>query len=276
MNLPTKRLGNSDMRITRVGVGTAPIGSNRAWSIYWGEIDENAAIETIRTALDVGVNWIDTAPFYGWGRAEKIVGNAVRGRRDDVFIFTKCGTIRGPDGGNHMDLKPTTVRREVEQSLTKLRTDHIDLYQMHDVDLKTPIEDSWREIYRLIDKGKVRYAGLSNHPIELVERAMKVGPVTSLQEQYNPLFRSTENLFHFISEHGIGLLGWGSLAEGFLADGFDLDRLDPDDFRRTNLELGRKGNYERIKKIRQKLLGISSSLRISLVSLVVAWELSHP
>ena len=269
-------LGNSDMKITRVGVGTAPIGSNRAWSIYWGEIDEEVAIETIHTALDAGVNWIDTAPFYGWGRAERIVGNALRGRRDEAFIFTKCGTIRGQDNTDHMDLRPSTIIREVEESLERLQTDHIDLYQMHDTDLKTPVEDSWREIYKLIDKGKVRYAGLSNHPVELVERAMKVGPVTSLQEQYNPLFRKTESLFDFVSKRGIGLLGWGSLAEGFMADDFDLDKLDPDDFRRTRLAFGRKDNYEKIKRLRQKLLEISGSLAISLVSLVVAWEISHP
>jgi aryl-alcohol dehydrogenase-like predicted oxidoreductase len=174
-----------------------------------------------------------------------------------------------------MDLRPATIRKEIEESLERLRTDHIDLYQMHDVDPETPIEDSWQEIYRLIDEGRVRYAGISNHPIELVERAMKVGPVTSLQEQYNPLHRTTEAFFPFVTKHGIGLLGWGSLAEGFLADGFDLERLGPDDFRRTRLELGKKDNYEKIKIIRRKLIAISESRKISLVSLVVAWELSH-
>ena len=276
MSLPTKRLGNSKMRITRVGIGTAPIGSNRTWNVYWGEIAEKTAVETIHAGLDAGVNWIDTAPMYGWGRAEKIVGSALREKRDDVFIFTKCGTIRGPDGTDYMDLRPATIRKEVEESLRRLRTDRIDLYQMHDVDPKTPIEASWGEIYRLIDEGKVRFAGLSNHPIDLVERAMKVGPVTSLQEQYNPLYRRTENLFPFLSTNSIGLLGWGSLASGFMANDFDLERLDPDDFRRTRSEFGKKANYSKIKKIRQKLLKISSTLSVSLVSLVVAWELSHP
>jgi aryl-alcohol dehydrogenase-like predicted oxidoreductase len=275
MDLPREHLGNSNMRITRVGLGTAPIGSNRAWNIYWGETDEDTAIQTIRAALDVGINWIDTAPFYGWGRAEKIVGKALVGRRDTAFVFTKCGTIRGHGGTDHMDLRPATIRKEVEESLARLQTDHIDLYQMHDVDRETPIEDSWQEIYRLIDEGKVRYAGISNHPIELIERAMKVGPVTSLQEQYNPLHRATEAFFPFVTKHGIGLLGWGSLAEGFLADGFDLERLDPDDFRRTRLDLGKRDNYEKIKRIRQRLISISESRHISLVSLVIAWELSH-
>jgi len=140
------------------------IGSDRSWYIYWSETDEKTAIETIRTALDLGINWIDTAPFYGWGRAEKIVGKALKGRREDAFIFTKCGTIHDQAAESHMDLRPETIRREVDESLARLQTDHIDLYQMHDVDEKTPIEDSWREMYKLIDEGKVRYAGLSNPP----------------------------------------------------------------------------------------------------------------
>ena len=267
------------MEISPVGIGTAPIGSTRDWVIYWGAIDKKIAIDTVRTALGDGVNWIDTAPFYGWGRAERIVGEALMERRDDAFIFTKCGTIRTPRGpaGNDFsdDLRPSSIRKEVEESLARLKTDHIDLYQMHDPDPKVPIEDSWGEIYRLIDEGKVRYAGLSNHPIELVERAMKVGPVTSLQMQYSPLFRKTEDIFSFVSENNIGLLGWGPLAEGFLADGFDLNLLAPDDFRRTRHEFGKAENYERIRRIRKSLLEIAERRRISLVSLVVAWELSH-
>lgn len=276
MSLPTRELGSGGMKITRVGVGTAPIGSNKVWRVNWGETDEKTAVKTVRTALDSGINWIDTAPFYGWGRAERIVGKALEGRRDDAFIFTKCGTMRAQDGGDYMDLRPRTIRRELAESLARLKTDHIDLYQMHDVDPKTSIEESWHEIYRLIDEGKVRYAGLSNHPLELVERAMKVGPVASLQEQYNPLFRRTESIFDFVSRNGVGLIAWGPLAEGFLADGFELDRLGPDDFRRTRLEFGKKDNYEKIKEIRQKLLAISERRGISLVSLVIAWELSHP
>jgi aryl-alcohol dehydrogenase-like predicted oxidoreductase len=276
LKLSTRSLGNSDMEITSVGIGTAPIGSDRSWYIYWGETDEKTAIETIRTALDLGINWIDTAPFYGWGRGERIVGKALKGRREDAFIFTKCGTIRDQGGESHMDLRAETIRREVQESLARLQTDHIDLYQMHDVDPETHIEDSWREIYRLIDEGKVRYAGLSNHPIGLVERAMKIGPVTSLQEQYNPLHRETEGFFGFVSEHKVGLLGWGSLASGFLADGFDLEKLDPSDFRRTRSEFGKTDNYQKIKRIRQRLLAMSKSRHIKLASLVVAWELSHP
>jgi aryl-alcohol dehydrogenase-like predicted oxidoreductase len=113
--------------ISVVGVGTAPIGSTPDWVIWWGPQDEREALAAIRRALDLGVNWIDTAPFYGWGRAEEIVGAAVSGRRTDVHLFTKCGTF--PDGDN---LRPESVRRDLEASLRRLRTDYVDLLQFHD------------------------------------------------------------------------------------------------------------------------------------------------
>src|SRR2546426_5130154 len=122
------------MEITSVGVGTAPIGSTRDWYIYWGETDEKTAIETIRTALEAGVNWIDTTPFYGWGRAEEIVGKAIADRRDRVHVFTKCGTMRGAAGGNYMDLSPRAIRADLEASLRRLGTQHVDLLQPHDPD----------------------------------------------------------------------------------------------------------------------------------------------
>ena len=135
MKLATRRLGQSDLEITRVGIGTAPIGSTPSWGIYWGPQNESEAIRAIEAALELGANWIDTAPFYGWGRAEQIVGKALRGKRDNVYIFTKCGTLRDEQGGWRGDLTPASIRREVEASLRNLQTDHIDLYQFHDPDL---------------------------------------------------------------------------------------------------------------------------------------------
>ena len=117
MKLATRRLGQSDLEITRVGIGTAPIGSTPSWDIYWGPQNESEAIRAIEAALELGVNWIDTAPFYGWGRAEQIVGKALRGKRDSVYIFTKCGTLRNEQGGWREDLSPASIRREVEASL---------------------------------------------------------------------------------------------------------------------------------------------------------------
>jgi aryl-alcohol dehydrogenase-like predicted oxidoreductase len=134
VNLETQRLGQSDLAITSVGIGTAPIGSTAEWGIYWGPQNESDAIHAIEAAIDLGVNWIDTAPFYGWGRAEQIVGKALRGKRDKVYIFTKCGTLRDEQGGWYENLQPASIRSEVEASLYNLGTDYIDLYQFHDID----------------------------------------------------------------------------------------------------------------------------------------------
>ena len=140
------------------------------------------SVAAIRRALDLGVNWIDTAPFYGWGRAEETVARAIEGHRYDVLLFTKCGTV--PDeSGSRMDLRPGSIRSDLEASLRRLRTDHVDLLQLHDVDPSTPIEDSWGEVVRLVSEGKVRYGGISNHPVEAIERALAVGPVGALQYQ---------------------------------------------------------------------------------------------
>jgi aryl-alcohol dehydrogenase-like predicted oxidoreductase len=223
------------MQITLVGIGTAPIGSGRDWPAWWGPQDERESIRTIHTALDLGVNWIDTAPFYGWGRAEEIVGRALQGRRDDVLVFTKCGTLPDEERGDRMDLRPETIRADVEASLRRLRVERLDLLQLHDVDRSTPIEESWGEVHRLIEEGKVRHGGISNHPAAHVERALAVGPVGALQYQYSLLHREPETeILPLAVRRGIGLLTWSPLAAGFLADGFDPETLDPDDFRRTH------------------------------------------
>jgi aryl-alcohol dehydrogenase-like predicted oxidoreductase len=228
------RLGATELEITRVGVGTAPIGSGRDWPVFWGPQDEDEAIRAIRRALDLGVNWIDTAPFYGWGRAEEIVARALDGRRDGTLLFTKCGTM--PDeSGSRMDLRPETIRADLEASLRRLRVDSVDLLQFHDVDRATPIEESWGELQQLIAEGKVRNGGISNHPADLVERALEVGPVSALQYEYSLLGRrAEENILPLAEREGIGVLTWAPLASGFLTDGFDVERLDPDDFRRTH------------------------------------------
>jgi aryl-alcohol dehydrogenase-like predicted oxidoreductase len=276
MKLETRPLGKSNLKITKVGIGTAPIGSNPNWRVYWGPQDEKTAIKAIQTALDVGVNWIDTAPFYGWGKAEEIVGKAIKGRRDDVYIFTKCGTL--PDGkdGSIEDNRPQTIKRELDASLKRLQTDHVDLLQLHDMDPSTPIEESWKGIQQLIRDGKTRFGGLSNHTVDLVERAIKVELVASNQVQYNPLQRKIEkDLLPFSQSHGIGVLGWGSLAEGFLTDNFDVNKLDPKDFRRNHW-FAQPENKARLEKTRETLSKIARVHGKTMVDVVVAWELMHP
>jgi aryl-alcohol dehydrogenase-like predicted oxidoreductase len=273
--LERRRLGRSELKITKVGVGTAPIGSTPEWAIYWGPQDENGAIKTIQTAMDIGVNWIDTAPFYGWGRAEKIVGNAIKGRRDEVYLFTKCGTLPDGRGGWVGNLEPASIRQELEATLQRLQTDYIDLYQFHDPDPATPIEESWNEMQNLIDEGKVRFGGLSNHPPELIERALKIGPVVSSQNQYNPLHRFAESeIFPYCLTHDIGVLGWGSISEGVFADNFDVEKLDLKDFRRGK-PYARVENRSVINGIRDTFRHVATAHGKTMLDAVIAWELSH-
>jgi len=276
MKLTTSRLGQSELEITRAGIGTAPIGSTPSWSVYWGPQRERDAIRAIEVALDLGVNWIDTAPFYGWGRAEQIAGKALRGKRDNVYIFTKCGTLPDGQGGSREDLSPANIRGEVEASLRRLHTDSIDLYQFHDPDPHTAIEESWTVMQQLIQEGKVRYGGLSNHTIELMERALTVGPITSNQHQYHLLNRAIEqDVLPFSQQHGIGFLAWSPRASGFLIDGFDLERLDPQDFRRRH-PYAQEPAWTKLQQVREELQVIARDHHKQLIELALAWVLRLP
>ena len=245
-----RRLGPSDLEISRAGVGTAPIGSRPGeWWVNWGPQDDGDSVRAIHTALDGGVNWVDTAPFYGWGHAEEIVGRALAGR-DDVLVFTKCGTLRRDDGDDFMDLSPKSIRQGCEESLRRLRRERLDLLQFHDPDRNVPIEESWGALQALVAEGKVRHGGLSNHPPDLVERALAVGPVAALQFQYSALARAHEEvLLPYALEHGLGVIVWSPLASGFLADGFSLDALAADDFRHTHpfAELDLEQTHEELR-----------------------------
>jgi aryl-alcohol dehydrogenase-like predicted oxidoreductase len=264
-------LGSTGLEITPVGVGTAPIGSGRDWPVFWGAQDESEAIRAIRRALDLGVNWIDTAPFYGWGRAEEIVGRALEGRDDGTLLFTKCGTM--PDeSGSREDLRPEAIRADLEASLRRLRVESVDLLQFHDVDSATPIEESWGELQLLIAEGKVRHGGISNHPAELVRQALEVGPVAALQYEYSLLGRRVEHeILPLAEREGIGVLTWAPLASGFLTDGFDVDSLDPDDFRRTHpfasLDLG---------PLRATLTDVGERHRRTAAQVALAWVTAQP
>jgi aryl-alcohol dehydrogenase-like predicted oxidoreductase len=230
-----RRFGSSDLDITPVGIGTAPIGSvPGVWWVNWGPQDEGDSVRAIHAALDGGVNWIDTAPFYGWGRAEEVVARAVRGR-DDVLIFTKCGTMRRDDGVDFMDLRPEAIRADVEGSLRRLGVERLDLLQLHDSDPTVPVEESWGAVLELVAEGKVRHGGISNHRADEIERALAIGPVAGLQYQYSALERSVEEtILPLALDRGLGVIVWAPLASGFLTDDFSVDALAADDFRRTH------------------------------------------
>jgi len=265
-----RRLGAAGPELTVTGLGTAPIGSDLSWAIWWGPQDEADAVAAVHAALDAGAGWIDTAPFYGWGRAEELVGRALAGRRDEVLLLTKCGTLPEPGAVSREDNRPETIRADLEASLRRLRTDYVDLLQIHDVDRSTPIEESWGAVQAAIEEGKVRFGGLSNHPADLVERAHAVAPVTSCQEQLSLLAGPQDPaVLELAPRLGIGLLAWAPLASGFLVDGFDVETLHPDDFRRRSRL---REQAPRIGRLRAFAEARGRSLR----ELAIAWVLAQP
>jgi len=205
-------LGKSELSVSVIGLGTWPLGEKG-----WGPIDETEAIATIHKAIDCGINLIDTAPLYGNGRSEEIVGKAIKACRQRVIIATKCGIHLGENSFVN-DLRPQSIRKELEDSLKRMGIEVIDLYQCHWPDPNTPIEDTMGEMLKMKDEGKIRYIGVSNFDTSLLQRAQKAAPVASNQVQYSLLNREIERrLIPFCKEQGVGILAYGPLGGGILS-----------------------------------------------------------
>ena len=188
--MKTRKLGFSDLNLTTVGLGAWAIGG--PWQFGWGPQDDQDSIATINEAIDNGINWIDTAPIYGHGHSEIILGKAIKGLSQKPIIATKCGLVWDEKNERIPRLNPKSVRQECEQSLKRLGVDAIDLYQIHWPSSTEEAVDGWGEIARLIKDGKVRFGGVSNFSVEQIEKCQQVHPVASLQPQYNMLFRNIE------------------------------------------------------------------------------------
>ena len=220
---------------SRLGLGTAPLGSLRSGPLWWSHQGRDVSVATVRAALDAGITWIDTAPFYGWGQAESVVGEAVRGRRDEVTILTKCGTVRRPNDTWVTDASPSAIRADIVESLRRLGVEHVDVLQLHDPDPRVPIEVSVESIAGLVSAGTVGHVGLSNHPVELLRRAHSVTPISVVQDQWSILHHppETQAVRDWCADSDVRFLAWAPLASGFLTDDFDLEATDPLDLRRS-------------------------------------------
>jgi len=206
-----RRLGKSELSVSAIGLGTWAIGG-----LFWGHTDEATAIAAVQKAIDSGLKLIDTAPAYGDGHSEELVGKAIKGRRHQVVVATKCGIqIKGTGLVN--DLKPKSIRKELEVSLKRLDTDVIDLYQCHFPDPTTPIEETIGEMARMKAEGKIRAIGVSNFDVALLRRAKKVAQIASNQVQHSLLNRDIEKeLIPFCLEQNIGILAYGPMGGGIL------------------------------------------------------------
>ncbi|MRR37614.1 aldo/keto reductase, partial [bacterium] len=229
MDMRKARLGTNGPELSVIGFGAWAIGG--PWVYGWGPQDDTESIRAIHRAIDCGITWIDTAAAYGFGHSERIVGKALRGRRGRVFVATKCGLVPDGKGDAKRDSRPEGIRKELEASLKNLETDSIDLYQIHWHDANVPVEESWETMVKLRDEGKVRYIGLSNYDVPLLERCGAIAPVQSLQPPYSMLNRGVEeSILPYCLTKGIGVIAYSPMASGLLTGRFDASRLAPDDW----------------------------------------------
>jgi aryl-alcohol dehydrogenase-like predicted oxidoreductase len=282
--LVTRRLGSQGPEITVLGLGTWAMGG--PWEFGWGETDDRESEAAIRRAVEAGVNWIDTAPVYGLGHAEAVVGSALAslGADAEVLVFTKCGRRWESGDGTgpiRYDLTPESIRFECEESLRRLGVEQIDLYQFHwpDYATGTPVEESWDAMAELQDEGKVRFLGVCNFGLELLERIDAARHVDSLQASLSMLNRhALAELLPWCAVHGTGVIAYSPMASGLLTGSFSRDRLDrlaPEDWRRrapmfTEPKLSQ--NLELVERLRP----IAERLGCDLPALAVAWTLATP
>ncbi|MGD0249000.1 MAG: aldo/keto reductase, partial [Candidatus Limnocylindrales bacterium] len=243
MTLQTRSLGAGGPEITTVGFGSWAVGGG-GWSFGWGPQDDNDSIRAIEHAVSRGVNWIDTAALYGLGHSEEVVGRAITGiaGADRPLVFTKCGVE--PDPANPYkpavrNAQPAFIRTEVERSLRHLGIERIDLYQIHWPDeTGTPLEDSWGEMSRLVDEGKVRAIGVCNFGVDLLERCERIRHVASLQPPFSLIHRdSGGDVIPWAAAHGTGVIVYSPMASGILTDSFSRERVEAmsgEDWRRRS------------------------------------------
>ena len=283
MALTKRSLGSSGLEITTVGFGSWAIGGG-GWSYGWGHQDDAESIATMRHAIDLGINWIDTAAIYGLGHSEEVVGRLLRDipQSQRPFIFTKCGMAfeSDPMAEPQRTLKPDSIRRECEASLRRLGVERIDLYQFHWPDeTGTPVEDSWATMVQLIEEGKVRAGGVSNFDVNLLERCEKIRHVDSLQPPFSLINRAVAaNEIPWCASHETGVICYSPMQSGLLTDSFSRDRianLAQDDWRRRSTYF-QEPNISRNLALRDSLRPIAQRYNTSVSSVAIAWTLAWP
>jgi aryl-alcohol dehydrogenase-like predicted oxidoreductase len=273
-----RKLGFTDMEITTCGFGAWAAGGGN-WEWGWGPQDDAESVAAIQKGLDLGINWIDTAAAYGLGHSEEIVRKALKGRRDKVYIATKCGLVwDGRSNGTVGNrLKAYSVRQEAENSLRRLGVEVIDLYQIHWPKPDEDIEEGWTEIARLVEEGKIRYAGVSNFSVEQIQRVQQIHPVASVQPEYSMLERSIENdLLAYCAQQQIGIIAYSPMASGLLTGTYrraTVDTIAADDWRRKFSVHFREPALTANLALVEKLEQIARRFNRNPAELAVAWVL---
>ncbi len=274
-----RKLGTSDLYLTPIGLGTWAIGGGDN-PYGWGPQDDIDSVAAVRRALDLGINWIDTAKGYGHGHSEEVIGQAIAGRRDEVIVATKCGILWKEDGSDiYGCMDCDSIKQEVESSLRRLKVDAIDLYQIHWPLPDEGIEEGWGAVADLVKEGKVRYGGVSNFSVEQLKRIMPIHPVTSLQPPYSMLLRDTEKeLLPFCAENNIGVVVYSPMQAGLLTGKMTQERVAafPDDDWRKGNSLFQEPQLSINLNLVEKLRPIAERVGRPVGQLAVAWVLRRP
>jgi len=276
--MQTRKLGFTDLYLTTVGFGAWAVGGGN-WEWGWGAQDDTESYAAIQKAIDLGINWIDTAAGYGKGHSEEVVGKAIRGHRDQVVIATKCGLVWNDPSDWQVSnrLKAWSIRQEAENSLRRLGVDVIDLYQVHWPAPDEDLEEAWGEIARLVSEGKVRYAGASNFTVDQLRRVQGIHPVASLQPEYSMLERSVEDeLLGFCAKNNVGVIAYSPMASGLLTGKYtraSLESLHPEDWRRRLNEHFQEPELSANLDYIERINAIAERHNRSLGELAIAWVL---
>jgi aryl-alcohol dehydrogenase-like predicted oxidoreductase len=273
-----RSLGNSDLQLTSIGFGAWAVGGGN-WEFAWGPQDDSESIHAIHRAMDLGVNWIDTAAIYGLGHSEEIVARALKTASHKPYVFTKCSMRWNADRSIYRALKANSLREELEGSLQRLGVDTIDLYQIHWPNPEDEIEEAWETLVRFREEGKVRWIGVSNFSVAQMKRAQKIAPITSLQPPYSMLRRAIEKeVLPFAQEHGIGVINYSPMLSGLLTGKLTRERVaafPADDWRKRSAEFT-EPRLSRNLKVVEMLRQIGDRHGVSPGVVAVAWTLHHP
>ena len=270
----TRRLGKTELKLTVIGLGTWAIGG--PWQVGWGPQDDNDSVSTILTAIEGGINWIDTAAIYGCGHSEEVVGKAIKELGEIPIIATKCGLVWDRQGRKANCLERDSILRECEASLKRLGIERIDLYQMHHPIPDEQIEEAWEAMAKLAQQGKVRYIGVSNFSVSQLERVGRIRPVASLQPPYSMIRRDVENeLLGYCRDNNIGVVCYSPMQKGLLTGKFNAQHiasLAPDDHRNRDknfMEPKLSAHLELVEALRP----IAERSGLTLAQLAIAWVL---
>jgi aryl-alcohol dehydrogenase-like predicted oxidoreductase len=279
--MQTRKLGYTDLQCSVVGLGAWAMGG-AGYKFSWGAQDDDDSIRTIHRAIELGVNWVDTAAVYGLGHSEEVVGRALRqlGSRRRPIVATKCGRRWDETGVPFSNLRPDSVRDEIENSLKRLGVDVIDLYQMHWPQPDEGIEDAWRVMHDAVQAGKIRYIGVCNYNVAQLKRVQAIHPVASLQPPYSMLVRGVEDgLLGFCAANAIGVVCYSPMQKGILTDKFTREwvaGLAKDDHRSQLDARFQEPELSRNLAVVDGLKPLARQAGHSVAQLAIAWVLRRP